>query len=337
MTKCNLCFDNLEQGLPPACVAACPMRALDYQDVPDGGNLTDNRMKLWQFSAAEHPFPLPVYSRTQPRLAVRPHPAMKFAAEKTIANHEEIQPRTPSQWEEAPLIAFTLLTQMAVGMYGMMALTSFPLFPSLVVGLCLVAGMLAAFTHLGNKKNAWRAMGQLGRSRMSDEIFFLTLFGVGWLTTITLILNRFAPNPGVFVVTVICGGYLIHNMAEVYRLPAATRWNTRRTNLGFLASTLLLGGSAIAIQWVRSYPGFWIIANSLILIVLLLQLGLLDRETYHSPWRLLRAGLLSFGAILALMNSLQLFSNPILISVLLFVVVLLEETIGRWLFYRFRI
>ena len=336
MTKCNLCFDNLEQGLSPACVAACPMRALDYQDVPEGGSLTDNRMKLWQFSAGEHPFPLPAYSRTQPRLAIRPHPAMKTAAEKTIANHEEIQPRPPSKWEEAPLIAFTLLVQMAVGMYGMMTLTSFPLFPSLLVGLCLAAGMFAAFTHLGNKKNAWRAMGQLGRSRISDEIFSLILFSVGWLTTMALIISGFAPEPGVFVITTMCGGYLIHNMAEVYRLPAATRWNTRRTNLGFLASTLLLGSSAMAIQWVRSLPGFWIIANSLTLILLLLQLGLLDRESYRSPWRLIRTSLLSLGAILALMNSLRLFSDPVPASALLLLVVLVEETIGRWLFYRFR-
>lgn len=29
MTKCNLCIDRIRDGLKPACVAACPMRALD--------------------------------------------------------------------------------------------------------------------------------------------------------------------------------------------------------------------------------------------------------------------------------------------------------------------
>jgi anaerobic dimethyl sulfoxide reductase subunit B (iron-sulfur subunit) len=30
MTKCNFCMDNINAGLPPACVAACPLRVLDY-------------------------------------------------------------------------------------------------------------------------------------------------------------------------------------------------------------------------------------------------------------------------------------------------------------------
>jgi len=30
MTKCTFCADELDAGRPPACVAACPMRALDF-------------------------------------------------------------------------------------------------------------------------------------------------------------------------------------------------------------------------------------------------------------------------------------------------------------------
>ncbi len=36
MGKCDFCCDNLDAGLAPACVSACPLRALDYVEV-DGG------------------------------------------------------------------------------------------------------------------------------------------------------------------------------------------------------------------------------------------------------------------------------------------------------------
>ena len=33
MAKCNFCFDNIDAGLPPSCVAACPMRVLNFVEV----------------------------------------------------------------------------------------------------------------------------------------------------------------------------------------------------------------------------------------------------------------------------------------------------------------
>lgn len=30
MSKCDFCHDNLVKGQPPACIAACPTRALDF-------------------------------------------------------------------------------------------------------------------------------------------------------------------------------------------------------------------------------------------------------------------------------------------------------------------
>ena len=91
MTKCNFCFEDLEQGLPPACVAACPLRVLDYGEGTTASAAEE--LRLWDIPAAEHPYPLPMNSHTQPRLAVKPHVAMIAPEEKFVANFEEIQPR----------------------------------------------------------------------------------------------------------------------------------------------------------------------------------------------------------------------------------------------------
>lgn len=49
MTKCNLCIDRISEGLKPACVASCPMRALDAgpmevlkKKYPDWDDIVDN-------------------------------------------------------------------------------------------------------------------------------------------------------------------------------------------------------------------------------------------------------------------------------------------------------
>lgn len=62
MTKCNACADRLEKGLKPACVEACPQRAIAFGEMKD----------LMKLSAeTKHIAPLPDPSITKPNLLVR--------------------------------------------------------------------------------------------------------------------------------------------------------------------------------------------------------------------------------------------------------------------------
>lgn len=82
-TKCDFCWDLLEQGLPPACVAACPMRALDF------GDLAELRKK---YPGTSEVFPLPDTKETRPAVIIKPHrDAAKANADTAeVANWEEI-------------------------------------------------------------------------------------------------------------------------------------------------------------------------------------------------------------------------------------------------------
>jgi anaerobic dimethyl sulfoxide reductase subunit B (iron-sulfur subunit) len=64
MSKCTFCEDLLAKGENPACVDACPMRAIEY------GELSELRAKYGSLAAVE---PLPVASITSPALVITPH------------------------------------------------------------------------------------------------------------------------------------------------------------------------------------------------------------------------------------------------------------------------
>jgi anaerobic dimethyl sulfoxide reductase subunit B (iron-sulfur subunit) len=64
MTKCDFCQDLQARGLNPACVDACPMRALGF------GELDDLRQKYGDVNAIE---PLPTAQITHPSIVITPH------------------------------------------------------------------------------------------------------------------------------------------------------------------------------------------------------------------------------------------------------------------------
>ena len=46
--KCNLCVDRLDEGLSPACVAACPSHCIYFGDVQEvAERLGEDRLLVW--------------------------------------------------------------------------------------------------------------------------------------------------------------------------------------------------------------------------------------------------------------------------------------------------
>jgi anaerobic dimethyl sulfoxide reductase subunit B (iron-sulfur subunit) len=340
MSKCNFCMDNIDAGLPPSCVAACPMRVLDFVEIREQGVESSERQRfaqgtedggssilLWQVPATNHPFPLPNFSRTEPHLEIRPHLAMTNTLAKAVSNREEVRPgKTKS---ELPLVAFTLMGQMAAGM-AVFSLFSGPLsIPLLLaIGLLIGTGGLISLLHLGRPQNAWRAAFHLKKSWLSREILMVGLFGGSWLVSF------FAPEMGKLPLA-LTGLGLVFSMAQVYRLRSVPAWDTNRTLLAFFVSPVLLGGlGLVALDVVRNdvpKVGYLLAGGAGLVGALLLSLS--DRNQVHQAACRLRLGLI----VLALAGVATMYLVPDSVgrwlAVPIFIIVLVEEVIGRWLFY----
>jgi anaerobic dimethyl sulfoxide reductase subunit B (iron-sulfur subunit) len=84
MTKCSFCADYLAEGQPPACVAACPMRALGYGPLEELQQRHGKNDEVYPFPEARH---------TQPAVVVKSHPteSQRKKHPAHIANKEEVR------------------------------------------------------------------------------------------------------------------------------------------------------------------------------------------------------------------------------------------------------
>ncbi len=365
MTKCNLCYDNLDAGLPPACVAACPMRCLELVESNDQ-RIEDKGLILWEIPGVEHPFPLPKFSRTEPHLVVKPSPAMLNGLEKVVANREEIQPRRHQVtkkiipawlrafvvhgWGEVPLIVFTLLAQMAIGAFETTLMIYWGLsdklfagritfVPLLAVGAAVTVALLVSFFHLGTPKNAWRALNHLRKSWLSREILFTSGFAGLWAILTGLILfqiGTFSVWTSLAALTAICGLAALYCMQRVYQLRSVPAWNTGRTLLEFSISTMGLGCLLTGALLPREAPAgvlVWIALAGIIAFLAVIRVNMSTASIDNIKLSKWRVGLLLTGLLGAVALSIWPSEAGKGSWFLIFIIALAEEVIGRWLFY----
>ncbi len=267
MSKCTFCADELDQGKAPACVAACPLRVLDYGD----------KAKFNPEKQAQSIAPLPLTKLTEPALHIHAHKDAPQAAWDTpIANREEVS-RDPRQQsggllrraDDRSLVVFTLLAQMAVGAFLVLFLLSTwlanelwlqaadTLTKEITLAILTFAGiaLLSSLFHLGKPMSAWRAFANLRFSWLSREILLATLFttftaifaGLQWMHVDTYPARIISGS-----LALICGLALTYNMTRVYTMRTVPAWNTAYTGWHFFAATILLGGlfTGSAYTWI---------------------------------------------------------------------------------------
>jgi anaerobic dimethyl sulfoxide reductase subunit B (iron-sulfur subunit) len=260
MGKCTFCAEQRDTGVPPACVAACGLRALDYGTVEELAakyGSADVVPAAHRLAPASPPLPDP--GLTRPLLLLDPHAhAGRAARGHRVANLEETSPLARVRHEPS-LVAFTLLAQLAVGLYwAWVALRWSTLserdptagLPLLAAGPLLLAGVLASLLHLGRPLRAWRALANLRSSWLSREILLTIKFLAGWAVVVALEVHGVL-SPGVRATlagaVALLGLALVYAMARVYRLRTVPAWDGVRTFRSFLMAALLLGALGAAL------------------------------------------------------------------------------------------
>lgn len=160
--------------------------------------------------------------------------------------------------KERSLVAFTLLTQAAVGTCW--SLIAFQLWAEragvwdvggggagvvlLVAFLAALAGLATAFLHLGRPSNAWRSLGNLRSSWLSREVFFASAFTAALGASALLSLREGSSESWLGFAEGLAATFgvaLLWSMAMAYRLRTVPAWDGRTTSVAFFASALGLG------------------------------------------------------------------------------------------------
>ncbi|MDH4196193.1 MAG: dimethyl sulfoxide reductase anchor subunit [Candidatus Aminicenantes bacterium] len=173
-------------------------------------------------------------------------------------------------WREWPLVAFTLLGQLATGFY------LFFVVPVMFVGrpaqgsegrnailyaTAAVIGMLgvaaaASFFHLGRPLKAPNALSNLRTSWLSREILFELLFLIslaGLFVLVWLGRGEGVPAKAAAGLAGSFGILFLVSMARLYMVPGVPAWNRAATPVSFFLATMTLGSlGALAVSEVIS-------------------------------------------------------------------------------------
>lgn len=171
---------------------------------------------------------------------------------------------------EWALIAFTILTEMSVGAFLVLAVVHYYVAKKagveeadrmsdrvlVAIIITLGLGLLVSLFHLGNPLNAPKAVTNIATSWLSREILAGVIFAV--IGLIFVILQWFKIGPAVLRnviawIAAIVGVVLVYFQSRIYMLPTQPSWNTFETPISFYATTLLLGVLAVGAALVANY------------------------------------------------------------------------------------
>jgi formate dehydrogenase iron-sulfur subunit len=305
VTKCDMCEPRLADGMAPACVAACPTKAITVEKVD---------IEAWRrdHSAGDAPqLPSAGLTLSTTRIELpRDVPTETYAA-----SDWNLRPEHP-HW---PLVWLTVLSQLAVGVSA----TAGDSGERLLAAVLATAAMVGALFHLGRPVMAWKALRNLRRSWLSREVLLLGVYAALAVVAVAV--------PAAAGVGAVVGALGVYASARLYIVPGRPAWDTPLTIVRFGATALALG------PILTGRPSLAVIGVAVALAATAVNWVRLARNEaqpwsgpvrlelrWFRPWTALRwlTAWVGVAGVLA--------GWPAAVTL---VVLLASEVIGRWLFY----
>ena len=238
VAKCDMCLPRLEAGESPACVLACPTKAITVEPVD---------VAAWRANHASADAPgLPPADITLSTTRIATPAGLPVMA---AATDHSVEPEDP-HW---PLVALTLLTQLSLGTVAATVAAEVAGGASggrLAGGAAgaAVAGsvaLIASLFHLGRPTHALKALRNLRTSWLSREVALLSVFAGGSLAYAATWAWGSGETSGVRLgaglAAVGAGAAGIYASGRLYLVPARPVWDSGRTLVAFFATALATG------------------------------------------------------------------------------------------------